>query len=258
MSRTLLIAGNWKMNHGPADARAFFTDFARLTSAVSGGTEVLLCTPAISLTTAIDAARRVQGVQIGAQNVHFEDNGAFTGEISTAMLREVGCKYVIIGHSERREYFGETDEIVGRKMKKALADKMAPILCVGEVLAERKKGEQNQVVERQLLAALKDVGADEARALVIAYEPVWAIGTGETASPEQAQEMHAYIREILTSRFGSETASRMRILYGGSMKPDNAEDLLSKADVDGGLIGGASLKADVFHAIVEIANKLSS
>lgn len=246
------------MNNGPQESRSFFTDFSKLTSAVSGEAEVLLCVPFVSIESAMDAARRVQGVQIGAQNFHFENNGAYTGEISASMLRNLGCPYVIIGHSERREYFGETDEIVNKKVKKALQEGLAPILCVGEVLSERKQGMQNDVVHKQLTGALADVSPDEIRKVVIAYEPVWAIGTGETATPGQAQEMHAYIRIVLSKLSSDEIADSVRILYGGSMKPDNAEELLGQPDVDGGLIGGASMKADSFYTIVEAANKINS
>jgi triosephosphate isomerase len=256
--RTFLIAGNWKMNNGPRDARSFFTDFSKLTSAVSGEAEVLLCVPFVSIESAMDVARRVQGVQIGAQNLHYEKDGAYTGEISASMLRGLGCPYVIVGHSERREYFGETDEIVNKKIKIALEEGLSPILCVGEILTERKKGIQNDVVHKQLTSGLNAVSKNDFKKIVIAYEPVWAIGTGETASPEQAQEMHAFIRSVLGNITTPEIADSVRILYGGSMKPDNADELLSQPDVDGGLIGGASLKADSFNSIVESANKTNS
>lgn len=255
--RTFLIAGNWKMNFGPAESRSFFTDFSKLTEAVTNSAEVLLCTPFISLESAIDAARKVQGIQVGAQNLHFENNGAYTGETSATMLKEVGCKYVIIGHSERREYFGESDEIVGKKVTKALSEGLVPILCVGEVLGERKANKQNEVVAKQLKGALAGLSSDQLKTLVVAYEPVWAIGTGETASPQQAQEMHAFIRAELAKLVSSDVADGARILYGGSMKPENAEELLGQPDVDGGLIGGASMKADSFYSIVKIANKLA-
>lgn len=254
--RTYLIAGNWKMNFGPADTRSFFTDISTQTNSVSGGAEVLLCVPFISLESAFDASRKVQGVQVGAQNLHFDSDGAYTGEISATMLKSIGVKYVIVGHSERREYFGETDAVVGRKVTKALASGLTPILCVGEVLAERKAGEQNTVVERQLKGALAGLTSAEIARTVVAYEPVWAIGTGETASPEQAQEMHAFIRQQLSELASEDVAQSVRILYGGSMKPSNAGELLGQPDVDGGLIGGASMKADSFLAIVETANKL--
>jgi triosephosphate isomerase len=253
--RKFLIAGNWKMNHTPQMARSFFMDLSALTSTVGSAVDVLLCVPFISIESALDGARKVQGVHIGAQNLHFENDGAYTGEISASMLKEVGLRYVIIGHSERREYFGETDEIVNKKVKKALEAGLNPILCVGEVLAERKAGKQNDVVRTQLTGALKGIGGSAFNSLVIAYEPVWAIGTGETASPEQAQEMHAFIRNVVQELYSESDAQRVRILYGGSMKPDNAGELLGQPDVDGGLIGGGSLKAESFHSIVEIANE---
>lgn len=254
--RNLLIAGNWKMNHTPMQSRSFFTDLSKLTSSVGTQHEVLVCVPFLSIEASMDATRKVQGVQIGAQNLHFENDGAYTGEISASMLREVGVRYVILGHSERREYFGETDTIINKKVVKALENNLSPILCVGEVLAQRKSGEQNQVVRTQLVGALSDIDAASMANIVIAYEPVWAIGTGETASPQQAQDMHAYIRSVVSDLYSTEVADKVKILYGGSMKPDNAAELLSQPDVDGGLIGGASLKADSFNAIIEIANEL--
>ena len=252
-----MIAGNWKMNFGPKEARAFFTDLSTHTSSVSGDNDVLLCVPYVSIEASLDAARKVQGVEVGSQNLHFENNGAYTGEISASMLKELGLKYVIIGHSERREYFGETDEILAKKVAKALEVGLTPILCVGEVLAQRKAGQQNSVVESQLVGALKGLDTLLISRIVVAYEPVWAIGTGETATPDQAQEMHAFIRNVLRSLSTQEIADSVRILYGGSMNPKNAEELLSQPDVDGGLIGGASMKADSFYTIVETANKLS-
>jgi triosephosphate isomerase len=255
--RQFLIAGNWKMNLGPAESKAFFKDMSALTNDIGTKAEVLVCAPFISFAAATAAASSVKGFQVGAQNMHFENNGAYTGETSAAMLKELGCNYVIVGHSERREYFGETDEIVGKKVAKAIAEGMTPILCVGEVLAERKSGEQNKVVETQLKGALAGLSADQIAKTVVAYEPVWAIGTGEVASPEQAQEMHQFIRSVLTSLATESVAASVRILYGGSMKPDNAEELLGQPDVDGGLIGGASMKADSLYKIVEIANKLT-
>jgi triosephosphate isomerase (TIM) len=254
--RKLLIAGNWKMNYSPKQTRSFFTDLSAITSTVSTQHDVLVCVPFISIESAMDGSRKVQGVHIGAQNLHFENDGAYTGEISAKMLKEIGCRFVILGHSERREYFGETDTIVNKKVKKALETDLIPILCVGEVLAERKSGRQNDVVRTQLVGALAGVSELALTNLVVAYEPVWAIGTGETATPEQAQEMHAFIRSVLAGLYSDESANSVRILYGGSMKPDNAGELLSQPDVDGGLIGGASLKADSFNAIIETANEL--
>jgi triosephosphate isomerase len=255
--RTPLIAGNWKMNHTPLQARSFFTDLSALTSSVGNNAEVLLCVPFISLEASLDGSRKVQGVNVGAQNMHFENDGAYTGEISATMLKAIGVRYVILGHSERREYFGETDEIVNKKVKKALENGLSPILCVGEVLAERKDGRQNEIVRNQLIAGLSGIGGTALSNLVIAYEPVWAIGTGETATPEQAQEMHRFIRDVIQELYSESEANRVRILYGGSMKPDNAGDLLGQPDVDGGLIGGASMKAESFYSIIETANELT-
>lgn len=255
--RRFLIAGNWKMNLGPAETKTFFDEMSALTTDVSNGAEVLVCTPFVSLPAAVDASAGIAGFQVGAQNMHFEDNGAYTGETSAAMLNELGCTYVILGHSERREYFGETDQIVGKKVAKALHSDLTPVLCVGEVLAQRKANEQNEVVATQLKGALSGLTADQIGRTVIAYEPVWAIGTGEVASPQQAQDMHEFIRSVLTELAGKEIADSVRVLYGGSMKPDNAEELLGQPDVDGGLIGGASMKAGSLFKIVEIANKLS-
>jgi len=242
MRRPYLIAGNWKMNHGPAETEAFFAAFE---APRHPEVEVLLCVPYVSLPAAL-----VRGgyARIGAQNLHFENDGAFTGEISGSMLTKMGVDSVIIGHSERRQYFGETDAHVLKKTRKALESGMTPIVCVGEVLAERRAGTHVDVVKRQIDAVFTQLDAAQASATVIAYEPVWAIGTGETATPEQAQEMHAAIRSWL--------ASDTRILYGGSMNAANAEALLSQPDVDGGLIGGASLKPDLFMSIVQTAIQL--
>ena len=194
-------------------------------------------------------------MSLGAQNMFFEDSGAYTGEISASMLKAVGCKYVIIGHSERRQYFSETDEGVNKKVKKALAAGLIPIMCIGETLEERESGREQDVVREQVTGGLKGVDIQDASELVLAYEPVWAIGTGKTASPDQAQEMHGFIRSLLEETYGKTKAAGIHILYGGSMKPSNAAELLDKPDVDGGLIGGAALKASDFLALVEAADK---
>jgi triosephosphate isomerase len=199
----------------------------------------------------------MKGMALGAQNMHYEDNGAYTGEVSTRMLREVNCEYVILGHSERRQYFGETDKTVNAKVIKALDDNLKPIICVGESLEERKVGEHQLRVRKQVEAALIRVEKDDAEKIVIAYEPIWAIGTGETATPDQAQKMHKMIRSVLSDLYDKKMANRIRILYGGSMKPYNAKELLDQPDVDGGLIGGASLKAESFTEIIGIAKELS-
>lgn len=217
-----------------------------------GDVQVAVCPPFVNL-DAVFGVLHGSAVRLGAQNMHAADSGAYTGEVSAAMLRSVGCHYVILGHSERRQYFGETDATVNEKLKQALAYKLVPILCVGETLAERDAGREKAVVTRQLEEGLAGVTLTDAAQLVIAYEPVWAIGTGRTASPEQAQAMHAHIRSFLHDACAPALARDIPLLYGGSMKPANAAELLSQPDVDGGLIGGASLKADDFAAIVDAA-----
>lgn len=252
MKRRFLIAGNWKMNAGPAEAKTITTEIADTWKGKSFQSEALICPPFISI-PAVTRAFAGSSFKTGAQNVHTQDNGAFTGEVSTSMIKETGCEYVIVGHSERREYFHESNELVAVKTEKVIQDGLKAIVCVGEVLSERKDGTYKDVVKAQLSAVLQKLSGDVSDQFVVAYEPVWAIGTGETASPEQAQEMHLYIRSLLSDHFGDEIAGKIRILYGGSMKPDNAADLLSKPDVDGGLIGGASLNAASFSAILTAA-----
>ena len=220
-----------------------------------GSVRVAMCPPFISL-DAVFGALRGSAIRLGAQNMHHADSGAYTGEVSASMLRSVGCDYVILGHSERRQYFGETDAGVNAKVKQALAHELTPIVCVGETLDERKAGRERDVVQTQIDGALDGVSVDDPARLVVAYEPVWAIGTGETATPDQAQAMHAFIRGLLSQAFGENYARDVHILYGGSMKPENAATLLLQQDVDGGLIGGASLKADAFSAIVRAAQAI--
>ncbi|XWN37764.1 MAG: triose-phosphate isomerase [Balneola sp.] len=254
--RQFLIAGNWKMNGGPFEAAELLEGLRSAKSEVSEEVDVLVCPPFVSLGMAVKYLHDSE-IQVGAQNLHFEDNGAYTGEISATMLAESGCNFVLIGHSERRQYFGETDKGVNKKALKALSHKIAPVICVGESLDQRKKDVHFDIVSDQVKKALEGISDSEILDVVIAYEPIWAIGTGETASPEQAQEMHAFIRKEISGLYTDETASAIRVLYGGSMKPGNAEELLSQNDVDGGLIGGASLKADSFSEIISIAEKLS-
>lgn len=256
--REFLIAGNWKMNLNPDEA-------LELTQAIIDGYEmdqelpvqVLICPPSVFLAEAADIAYDSE-LWIGAQNVSQYPNGAYTGEISAAMLAGWGAEYCIVGHSERRQYFGETNALINQKSKALIEHHIRPIICVGETLEERKAGKQNEVVSAQLSGCLQGINLGIPAEIVIAYEPVWAIGTGETASPEQAQEMHAFIRAELAKRYDPEVAEEVQILYGGSMKPDNARELLSCPDVDGGLIGGASLKADQFLSIVNTAFSLVS
>lgn len=245
----MLVAGNWKMNTDLAEAVRLASDVART---VEGeGVAVAVCPPFVSL-EAVAEMLRESPVRLGAQTMHHEESGAYTGEVSAPMLTSVGCEYVIVGHSERRELFGETDEAVGKKVGAALRHGLVPILCVGETLEEREAGDEEAVVRRQLAGALGGVDLGDAAALVVAYEPVWAIGTGRTASPEQAQALHAVIREDLSGRFG-DAGRAVEILYGGSVKPDNAAELFAQPDIDGGLIGGASLDAGAFAAIVAAA-----
>jgi len=255
--RRFLIAGNWKMNCGPKDTSTLLQGIGNKMETMPEDVDGLVCPPTISLTTASVELQDIEGIALGAQNVHYEDNGSFTGEVSTQMLNEVNCEYVIVGHSERRQYFGETDKTVEAKVNKALQDDLKPVVCVGESLEQRKDNEHMLRVRKQVEAALVSVDKDQAEDVVIAYEPIWAIGTGESATPDQAQEMHKMIRDVLSDLFSEDKADEMRILYGGSMKPHNAEELLAQSDVDGGLIGGASLKADSFTEIIEIADELS-
>ena len=246
--RKPFIAGNWKMFKTIREAKEFAEEF----KAIHTPSDVLVavCAPYTQLAALSDAFRGT-GIKVGAQNMHFAENGAYTGEISAAMLKEVGADYCIIGHSERRQYFNETDETVNKKLHAAFAAGILPILCVGEVLAERDAGEALAVVERQTKAALEGLTAAQVDALTIAYEPVWAIGTGVNATPEQAQEMHAWIRQLIAKKYDTKVADDTTILYGGSCNAKNAADLFSRADVDGGLIGGASLQAVEFLKIVE-------
>ncbi|MBP5288305.1 MAG: triose-phosphate isomerase [Clostridia bacterium] len=244
--RKIIIAGNWKMNKTPAEARALAATIAANDKI---GCEVVICTPFVDLFAAKEAIAGSK-VRLGAQNVHWAESGAFTGEISASMLKEVGVEYVIVGHSERRQYFGETDETVNARAKAALAKGLKVILCVGESLEQRQSGVTEQVITQQIKADLADLTVGNMKNVVIAYEPVWAIGTGLTATPEQAQEVCKLIRDLLSGIFGAETAAETTIQYGGSMNAGNAAQLLSMPDIDGGLIGGASLKPDDFAAII--------
>jgi len=248
MMRKKIVAGNWKMNKTASEAAALIDGIKKEVADVAQ-VEVVVCPPFTDLKAAA-AACAGSNVKLGAQNVHWEASGAYTGEISAAMLKDLGVEYVIIGHSERRQYFGETDETVNARTKAALAAGLIPIVCVGETLAERDAGNMEAVVVRQTKAGLDGLGGDLAK-VVIAYEPVWAIGTGRTASPAQAQEVHALIRRTLAEIADGDLANTIRIQYGGSMKPENAQELMSQPDIDGGLIGGAALKAESFAAIVK-------
>lgn len=246
--RTKIIAGNWKMNKTASEAVALIKAIKKEVENVAN-VEIVVCPPFTDLKDAA-AACAGSNVALGAQNVHWKESGAFTGEISAAMLKELGVRYVIIGHSERRQYFGETDATVNMRTKAALVAGLIPIVCVGETLEERDAGRMEAVVVSQTKAGLAELG-ENLKKVVIAYEPVWAIGTGRTATPAQAQEVHALIRKTLAEISCPATAAGIRIQYGGSMKPDNAKELLAQPDIDGGLIGGAALAADSFAAIVK-------
>lgn len=246
--RKKIIAGNWKMNKSVGEATEL-ANAIKMDLANFGDADVVLCPPFTSIPAVCDAVQDSQ-IKVGAQNMHWEASGAFTGEISAAMLRDLYCRYVILGHSERRSYCGETDAIVNKKVKAALAAHLNPIVCIGETLEERDSGRAQEVVRSQVMGSMADLGADLGK-LVLAYEPVWAIGTGRTATPEQAQEMHALIRNTLETMSDSAMASGIRIQYGGSMKPENAGELLGQPDIDGGLIGGAALDALSFVKIVK-------
>ena len=251
--RRAVIAGNWKMNKTPAETTDAVAKTATLTAGMNE-CEVILCVPFVDIQAAVEAAKNTH-VKIGAQNVHFEAKGAFTGEVSAEMLLECGVEYVIIGHSERRQYFGETDTTVNLRTKAALAAGLKVILCLGEVLEQRDAGITAEVVSMQTKLDLAGISAEDMKNVIIAYEPVWAIGTGRTATPEQAEEVCAIIRNVLAELYGADVAEAVTIQYGGSMNDANADALLSKEDVDGGLIGGASLVAEKFAAIVKAASK---
>ncbi|HLR90527.1 MAG TPA: triose-phosphate isomerase [Balneolaceae bacterium] len=253
--RTFLIAGNWKMNGKPSEAVELAKAMVSKWEGKTLKSEPLICPPFISV-PAVAEAFKGSSFKTGAQNVHTEESGAFTGETSAAMLKDAGCTYVLAGHSERRELFHEDNELVAAKTKKAIESGLTAILCVGEKLEERKNNTHESVVADQVNSVLNILTEKNAGQLVIAYEPVWAIGTGETATPQQAQDMHAFIRGLVSEKWGENAGSSIRILYGGSMKPENAEELLSQPDVDGGLIGGASLKADSFNEIISIAESI--
>ncbi len=247
--RTPLIAANWKMYKNPAEATAFLSTLLPLI-AHRQQVEIVVCPSMTSLPALIEAARSTN-VRVGSQTMHWLDCGAYTGETSPTMLTALGCSHVLIGHSERRQYFNETDETVNLKLKAALAHGLIPIVCVGEHLAERESGQTGAVLERQVSAALTGIAPEEAGSLVFAYEPVWAIGTGRTATPQLAEEAHKMIRGQIASALGPALASSTRILYGGSVKPDNAASLCCLDDIDGALVGGASLDPQSFALIID-------
>lgn len=247
--RKKFIAGNWKMNTTLEEAVSLAKGIVESMGKTSD-VDIAICPPYISL-HAVSGIVKDSNIKLGAQDVHWESKGAFTGKVSCSMLKSVGVTYVILGHSEQRTYFNETNETVNKKTKAVLASGLLPIICVGETLDERKSGRMDSVIESQTKGAFEGISAEDALKCTVAYEPVWAIGTGETATPQQANEAHIFIRKILSKLYNDETAGAIRIQYGGSMKPDNAKSLLAQSDVDGGLIGGASLKTNDFAGIVK-------
>ena len=251
--RKTIIAGNWKMNKTPSEAKALIEEMKPLLSKTKW-CEMVLCVPFTDIQAAVKAAKGSK-IAIGAENMHFEKSGAFTGEISADMLKELGVKYVIIGHSERRQYFAETDETCNKKVKVAIENGLRPILCVGESLAEREQDVTMEVIRKQVKIALQGVAVEDIKKVVIAYEPIWAIGTGKTATAEQAGAVCSHIRGVIRKLYGARVARAVTIQYGGSMNAKNAAELLAQPDIDGGLIGGAALKPDDFMAIINAANQ---
>jgi len=249
--RKTAIAGNWKMNSDLNESQ-------NLVSGIINGLgndekcDVIVCPPFTSLND-VNSLIKDTRVKLGAQNMFYEDDGAFTGEISVSMLKSVGCEFVILGHSERRTIFGETDEVINKKIKKAIDSGLKVIFCIGETLSQRENGTTNDVVRLQLIKGLEDVSEQDLKNVIIAYEPIWAIGTGKTATPEQAQEVHSFIRNLIIQNYSNDSGEELIIQYGGSVKPDNAATLLAQSDIDGALVGGACLKADLFLSIIAAA-----
>lgn len=254
--RKKIIAGNWKMNKTGVEAASFARDLKIKTLNINK-TEIVVCPPFTAIIPVYEILKESR-IKIGAQNVHWEPSGAYTGEVSAEMIEKAGCKYVIIGHSERRQYFGETNQTVNKKIKQTLTTSLSPIVCIGETLHQRQEGHTREIVKTQIIEGLERLSADQIKRLVLAYEPIWAIGTGVTATPEQAEEVHQFIRELIQQIFNSQVADSAHILYGGSVKPENIKELLSQKNIDGGLIGGASLNVDSFVAMIKIAEELSN
>jgi triosephosphate isomerase (TIM) len=253
MKRKKVIAGNWKLFKTNPEAKQLANQIKIRTTDIIN-TQIILCPPFTALSVVYDVLKDSK-IGLGAQNIYWEKSGAFTGEISAEMIKSTGADYVIIGHSERRQYFSETDETVNLKIKAALAEGLKTIVCVGESLEERESGITASVIDKQVSGALKGISADQMADIIVAYEPVWAIGTGKTATPEQAQQVHMQIRSLVDKQFGPEVSAKIQIQYGGSVKPENAEVLLSQPDIDGALVGGACLKAETFLPIIQAAEK---
>jgi triosephosphate isomerase (TIM) len=250
--RKKVIAGNWKMYNDPEASAKLINELKADLENANINCTVIVCPPFTSLGMASSLLKGSE-IKLGAQNMHFEGQGAFTGEISASMLKGSGCEYVILGHSERRTIFKETDDLINMKIKKALSSGLLPVFCIGETLEERENGVTNDVLSKQVREGLQDLNEEDIKKIIIAYEPVWAIGTGKTASPQQAQDAHSFIRSLIKEKYNSSAADNIIIQYGGSVKPDNAAELLNQSDIDGALVGGACLKAESFIAIIKAA-----
>jgi len=252
--RNPIIGGNWKMNKGtPSEAIEMLEELIPLVKKI-GSVDIVIVPPFTVLFSAIQTVKNTN-IMVGAQNMYYEEKGAFTGEVSPVFLKKLGCKYVILGHSERRDIFNESDDLINKKLKKALKAGLNPIVCIGEHLEERETGRAKDVIENQFKLTFKDLKSEELNRVIIAYEPIWAIGTGKTATPEQAEEIHIFIRELIASIYGKNTAETVRIQYGGSIKPTNAKEIFKKENIDGGLVGGASLQSKSLHEIIKAAEE---
>ena len=250
--RIPVIGANWKMNRGtPSEAKEMLLELIPLVKEIKN-VEIVIAPPYTSINRTLELLKNTN-IKVGAQNMYFEESGAFTGEISPIFLKKIGCEYVILGHSERRNIFNETDELINKKIKKALEIMLSPIVCIGEHLEEREKGNTKNVIENQFNLTFEGMTKEQIKKIVIAYEPIWAIGTGKTATPEQAEEIHVFIRKIIEEKYDKYTADSVRIQYGGSIKPANAKELFSKPNIDGGLVGGASLQAESLYEIIKSA-----
>ncbi len=252
--RKPIVGGNWKMNRGtPAEAKEMLEKLIPLVKEIEA-VDIVICPPFTVLSSVYDIIKDTN-IKLGAQNMYFEEKGAFTGEISPNFLKAVGCEYVILGHSERRNIFNESDALINKKLKKALSMDLKPIVAIGEHLEEREAGKTKEIIENQINETFRDLSKDDILKIVIAYEPIWSIGTGKTTTPDQAEEIQLFIRELLTQKYDKETADTVRIQYGGSIKPTNADELLKQENIDGGLVGGASLQADSLSEIIKAAEK---
>ena len=250
--RKPIIGANWKMHRGtPSEAEEMLLDFIPMVDDIEY-VDIVIIPPYTSILKTLDMVKNTD-IKVGAQNMYHEEKGAFTGEISPLFLKNIGCQYVILGHSERRNIFNETDELINKKVKKALEVNLIPIVCIGEHLDEREKGNTKEVIKNQFNKTFYGLSKEQLKKIIIAYEPIWAIGTGKTATPEQAEEIHVFIRKIIEDMYDKDTAEQTRIQYGGSIKPSNAEDLFNKLNIDGGLVGGASLQAESLYQIVNFA-----